>query len=207
MSKVQEITYQIALLFREFGIKSMTMDDISKSLGISKKTLYKHVKDKNDLVNKVIKASIVEKESYLKQLKEANGHPIDELVALAKYSSNELTNLHPSVQFDLRKYHPDAWLIFEQHKQTFVFSCVLDNLKEGIRIGVYRDNLNPEIVAKLHTSTIPLVFDSTVFPSSKYAFKAVFSELMKHHIRGISTDKGLRYLKQLIKNDLNNPLI
>ena len=65
MSKVQEIIHQVAELFRDFGIKSLTMDDISSSLGISKKTLYKYVSDKNDLVNKVIKASIEQKESYL----------------------------------------------------------------------------------------------------------------------------------------------
>ena len=120
MSKVQEITYQVAELFRDFGIKSLTMDDISSSLGISKKTLYKYVSDKNDLVNKVIKASIEQKESYLLQLIKENNHPIDELVSIAKFSIIEISSLHPSVQFDLKKYHPKAWMLFEQHKQSFV---------------------------------------------------------------------------------------
>ena len=68
MSKVQEITHQVAELFRDFGIKSLTMDDISSALGISKKTLYKYVSDKNDLVNKVISSSIEQKETYLVDL-------------------------------------------------------------------------------------------------------------------------------------------
>ena len=206
MSKLQEITYQVTLLFREFGIKSMTMDDLSKSMGISKKTLYKFVKDKNDLVNKVIEHSIKEKQTYIEKLTAENTHPIDELFSIAKYSSKEISSINASLQFDLKKYHPTAWLLFEKHKQTFFYSCVLNNLKAGIKIGVYRSNINPSIVAKLHTSSIPLVFDSSLFPTTEYAFKDVFSELMKHHIRGISTKEGLNYLKNLIKNDSNNPL-
>jgi len=207
MSKLQEIIHQVTLLFREFGIKSMTMDDISKSMGISKKTLYKFVKDKNDLVNKVIDYSIKEKQHFIEKITTETTHPIDELFSLAKYSSKEISSINPSLQYDLKKYHPNAWLLFEEHKQSFVFNCVLDNLKEGIKIGVYRKNINPEIVAKLHTSSIPLVFDSSLFPTTEYAFKDVFSELMKHHIRGISTEEGLNYLKKLIKNDTNNPLL
>lgn len=207
MSKLQEITHQVTLLFREFGIKSMTMDDISKSMGISKKTLYKFVTDKNDLVNEVIKHSIDENQYYIEKLKAENTHPIDELFSIAKYSSKEISSINPSLQYDLKKYHPNAWLIFERHKQSFVFRCVLENLKEGVKIGVYRKNINPVIVAKLHTSSIPLVFDSTLFPTTEYSFKDVFSELMKHHIRGISTEKGLNYLKNLMKNDTNNPLL
>ncbi|MDG2369582.1 MAG: TetR/AcrR family transcriptional regulator [Flavobacteriales bacterium] len=207
MSKLQEITHQVTLLFREFGIKSMTMDDISKSMGISKKTLYKFVKDKNDLVDKVIEHSIKEKQHFIEKITSENTHPIDELFSIAKYSSKEISSINPSLQFDLKKYHPNAWLLFEEHKQSFVFNCVLDNLKEGIKIGVYRKNINPEIVAKLHTSSIPLVFDSSLFPTTEFSFKDVFSELMKHHIRGISTEDGLKYLKKLIKNDTNNPLL
>ncbi|MBG15245.1 MAG: hypothetical protein CL853_02710 [Crocinitomicaceae bacterium] len=207
MSKVQEIIHQVAELFRDFGIKSLTMDDISSSLGISKKTLYKYVSDKNDLVNKVIKASIEQKESYLLQLIKENNHPIDELVSIAKFSIIEISSLHPSVQFDLKKYHPKAWMLFEQHKQSFVYNCVVNNLKEGIKINVYRNNIDPDIVARLHTGAIPLVFDSSVFPPSNYSFKNVFSEFMRHHIRGIATQKGIEYLKELIKNDTNNPFI
>ena len=102
MSKVQEITHQVPELFRDFGIKSLTMDDISSSLGISKKTLYKYVSDKNDLVNKVISSSIEQKETYLVDLIEKNNHPIDELVSIAKFSIIEISSLHPTVQFDLK---------------------------------------------------------------------------------------------------------
>ena len=207
MSKVQEITHQVAELFRDFGIKSLTMDDISSALGISKKTLYKYVSDKNDLVNKVISTSIEQKEAYLIDLIEKNNHPIDELVSIAKFSIIEISSLHPTVQFDLKKYHPKSWMLFEHHKQSFVFNCVVNNLKAGIKIKVYRENIDPLILARLHTEAIPMVFDSAVFPPANHSFKNVFSEFMRHYIRGIATNKGLEYLKELIKTDTNNLFI
>ena len=44
---------QINELFFEFGLKILNMDDISRKLGISKKTLYRYVKSKEDLIAKL----------------------------------------------------------------------------------------------------------------------------------------------------------
>ena len=56
MTKIKEFNHQIQLLFQECGIRSLTMDDISKKLGCSKKTLYVFYKNRRDLVKKVIDA-------------------------------------------------------------------------------------------------------------------------------------------------------
>ena len=207
MSKLKEIIHQVSLLFLEFGIKSMTMDDIAKSLRISKKTLYKYVNDKNDLVYKVMDELIQLKQQQLETLCKEKPHPIDELIIMIEFSGQEVSMIHPSVQYDLKKYYKESWNLFEIHKQDFIYSCMLNNLEKGIKLGVYRKNMDPSIIARIYSSKADLVFDSDLFPPDQYEFKNILNEMMRHHIRGIATEKGIKYLKEQLKNDNKTSLI
>ncbi len=204
MPKLKEIIHQVSLLFLEFGIKSMTMDDVAKSLGISKKTLYKYVNDKNDLVFKVVNELIQLKQQQITDICNIKPHPIDELIAIIEFSGQEVSMIHPSVQYDLKKYYSESWKLFEIHKQDFIYNCMLDNLRKGIELSVYRKNMNPSIIARIYASKADLVFNSSLFPPDQYDFKTVLNEMMRHHIRGIATEKGIKYLKTKLKSD-NKP--
>lgn len=207
MSKLKEIIHQVSLLFLEFGIKSMSMDDLASSLRISKKTLYKYVSDKNDLVYQVMREIIDLKQQQLLSLCKDKSHPIDELITMIEFSGKEVSTIHPSIQFDLKKYHPESWKLFEIHKDGFIYERMLQNLEKGMKMGVYRDNLNASIVAKIYASRSDLVFDSVVFPPDQYDFKTVLDELMRHHIRGIATNEGIKYLNTKITKDNKHSLL
>ena len=207
MSKLKEIIHQVSLLFLEFGIKSMSMDDLASSLRISKKTLYKYVSDKNDLVYQVMKEIITLKQEQLLILCEDKTHPIDELIAMIEFSGQEVSMIHPSIQYDLKKYYPESWKLFEIHKHGFIYERMLENIEKGMEMGVYRDNLNASIVAKIYASRADLVFNAVIFPPDQYDFKTVLDEMMRHHIRGIATEKGIKYLKTKILNDNKHSLL
>ncbi|NTW32950.1 MAG: TetR/AcrR family transcriptional regulator, partial [Bacteroidetes bacterium] len=51
---MEEIIKKVLELYMKFGIKSVSMDDAARELGISKKTLYQYFKDKDELVKKVV---------------------------------------------------------------------------------------------------------------------------------------------------------
>ena len=85
--------------------------------------------------------------------------------------------------------------------------CVRRNLEDGIRQGLFRENLNIPIVAKLYVGRIVLIMDPTVFPPSEFDVKDVFFENIRYHIRGIASEEGVKYLKQRFKKpDTDNPV-
>ena len=57
--ELKNIMLKVRDLYRKYGIKSITMDDVARELGISKKTLYHFVTDKDDLVGKFIDNEIL----------------------------------------------------------------------------------------------------------------------------------------------------
>ncbi|HET6242939.1 MAG TPA: TetR/AcrR family transcriptional regulator [Bacteroidia bacterium] len=187
------------LLMRN-GIKSMTMDDIARNLGLSKKTLYKSFKDKADLVYKVLENYLEEDKKALNSICLLKYNAIDEMYAITKHVGEQIKDIHPSIHFDLEKYYPQAWQIFINYKLNFIFSCVKANLEKGIEEQLYRENLNAAIIAKIHISRIEAIFDSNIFPVSEFRFTDVHNQVMRYHIRGIASEKGLKYMIKKYKN-------
>lgn len=193
-------------LFMKFGIKSLTMDDISRKLGISKKTLYQFVKDKKDLVNKGMKLCLEEEQSVLAQISSDSDNAIDELIGFTRFVNSRLSDLHASVIYDIQKYHPDSWTMMEDHKKGFVRLSILENTERGIREGLYRDNLNSEIVASLYMLMMDGFFQSEENFGKDARLEDLHLEMIRYHVRGIANEKGITLLKESLNKEENNHL-
>ena len=199
--KFAEILFKTGEVFMRYGLKSVTMDDVAREIKVSKKTLYKYVKDKSDLLCQVMLGHCAAEKMVIDGIMEKKLNAIDEIIEIGRYVAGQLKLMHPSIHYDMEKYYPEVWDIFETHKNEYVFKCVSDNMERGIKEGLYRDNLNVEIMTKLYLTKIDLVFDSNVFPPNKFNFVDVYLELLRYHIRGISSRNGVLYLRNEIKNE------
>ncbi|HLU84420.1 MAG TPA: TetR/AcrR family transcriptional regulator [Vicingaceae bacterium] len=193
-----ELLANCAQLFMKYGIKSLTMDDIANHLGISKKTLYLYVSDKKDLVKQVVELEIEHEECMLDEIVNKEGNAIEELLRINQKVSEKLQNIQPSVMYDLQKYYPEAWKIFEEHKCSHIPSIVEANIEKGKEEGFYRDNVNAKIISKLYVLMVDNMFNSDIFPPFENSYKQLHLEIARYHIRGIASRKGIDYLKEIL---------
>lgn len=200
-AKGREIIHQAAEVYKRLGIRSVTMDDMARELSISKKTIYQYVKDKADLVKKVVEMDIASDEQCICLLEREDHNAIDTLFEISKFIGEQVKDLHPSIIFDLRKYYPEAWKVFESHKHGFVYDCILKNIEQGIAEGIYRSDLNKEIIAELYVGKLDIIFDKDAFHGGKFGLLEIYIEMLRYHIRGIASDKGIAYLKEKLKNE------
>lgn len=193
------IVDEAARIFWTNGIRSVTMDDIARELGISKKTLYLYVKDKNDLVTKVLTHTSCRFHDHICGIQGQGLNAIDEMYAIAQYIATESAKFHPSLYFDLAKYHPDACRIMDQGKQVEVVDQVAANMEKGMREGLYRDNLNVPLLAKLYVVRFDQAMSvETGRFTEKYSLAEINWELFRYHIRGIASRKGIDYLEKKV---------
>lgn len=177
-------------LFFKFGIRSVTMDDMAKTLGISKKTIYLHYKDKDEIVYAVTEWMLQTDKAGCERIYEVSTDPINEILQSTKLMRDMVENIHPALLNDLEKYHPKAWKNYVNHKNGFV-EIVLRNLKEGIEQGLYRADIDPEILARFRVESVDSAFKETVFPSKQFRLFDIQMQLIDHFLRGILTSKGL----------------
>jgi len=198
-----KILVQATAIYMKYGIKSVTMDEMARQLGISKKTLYMFVSDKNELVEKCVLLAHEGEICQIGIINEKNKNAIDEILEISRFVSGELKKIHPSIFFDLAKYHPDALKIMTNHKQEFVRGCVINNLQKGIEQGLYRENLNVEVLSSIYQAAMDHIILGDIFPTSEVSMEIIYKEYFRYHINGIASAKGLNYLNELIKNDEN----
>ena len=197
-TSAQDITWldRVESLFMRYGIKSITMDDVSHELGISKKTLYQFVESKDDLVIKVLGQHISREKSNCLCMAGDASNAIEEIFIIMDTNSQELAQMKTNIINDLQKYHRDAWLMIRNFQYDFVLKVIHDNLIRGRKEGLYREDFNPDIIAKLHLATSFNLFDEELFPAGANSKVILFKEFMMHFLHGIVSAKGLVYLKK-----------
>jgi AcrR family transcriptional regulator len=177
-------------LFMRYGVRSITMDEIARHLGISKKTLYQYYVDKDDIVASTTQDHLVNEKKQFDQIAEESANSVEELVKLSHCLRENLKGMNPSLLFDLQKYHHKAWNIWIDFKTKFIRESVVRNIKGGIEQGLFRPELNPDILAVVRIETIQLGFDDQLFPPDKFNLLELQTQILEHFIHGLLTDKG-----------------
>lgn len=200
----QKIQQGAAELFLRYGVRSITMDEIARHLGISKKTLYQYFADKDDVVSSCTRTHLEREREQLDEIARSSTNSVEELVRLSYCLRENLKGMNPSLLFDLQKYHSAAWKIWLDYKNKTIRNSVVRNLKQGIAEGLFREDIDPEVLAILRLETVQLAFDEQLFPKERFSFPKVQLQILEHFIHGLLTDKG-RKLFQKLKSKVTEP--
>jgi len=204
MEAEDRIIESITELFYRFGIKSITMDDVAKHLAMSKKTLYHHFHDKNDMVMKCCQHDLVNRKCIFQDIAEHATDAIGELMHLMKHMESMYSTMNPNLFYDMQKYHPTVWSMFREFKEQSMMAMIESNLHKGVEQGLYRKDMNIPIVARLRLEEVEMGFNANIFPFDKFNFAKVQLELFTHFMHGITTIKGHKLInkyKQITEED------
>jgi AcrR family transcriptional regulator len=189
-------------LFRRYGIRSVTMDEIATQLGMSKKTIYQYYTDKDQLVDAVAVDEIQFSQECCMRDTAASENAIDEIFKVMEFVEEMFRNMNPSMLHDLEKYHPAGYRKFLEHKNKFLYEMVKKNIERGIKEELYRPEIDVEIMARFRLETMMIAFNSDLFPTSKFNFVKLQQEILEHFLYGLATLKGykliLKYKQQRI---------
>lgn len=190
-----EILVRVRELFFKYGVRSVSMEDISRDLGVSKKKLYQFVRSKKELVSRLLELERRNFEIIFEKYNFDGVNSIDVLLTVSKEISDRFWDVSPSMTFDMKKYYPE---IYNQHIETrveFIFAQIQLNIKKGIRDGMYRDDLSTELIARLYIRRLIDIHNPEYFPE-KFSFQTLFDTMFDNFIRGIATEGGINYYEQ-----------
>jgi hypothetical protein len=108
-------------------------------------------------------------------------------------------NMNPLTITELAKYHVEAFMKIEHHKNDFMHGVIISNLKRGIEQGVYRKDIDPEILAAYRLETGFIAFNPNVFPLNKHDIGKVNVQIMEHFIYGVMSPKGIELMEKYKK--------
>ena len=191
-------------MFTKYGVRSVTMDDVARELSISKKTIYQHFKDKDEIVTVATAAHMEMEKREFREIAETAVDAIDEIARLSTCVRKNVAELNPSLLFDLQKYHRKAWEVYMEFKNEFIMNSIKHKLHRGISEGYYRDEIDPEMLAILRVEQVQMAFDEKIFPRTKFDFREVQMQMFDHFVNGLVTKKGRILYDEYIKTQITN---
>ncbi len=197
----ENILHKATDLFLTLGFKSVTMDDLAHEMGISKKTIYSHFKNKTQLVEECVMNLFWYISKGIDHICSLGKNPIEELYEIKKFVMLHLKDERSSPQYQLQKYYPEIHRTLRDKQFEVMRECVIENLRKGIEQGIYRENLNIEFVSRIYFAGVNSIKDHSMFPNTLFPVAELMDHYLEYHLRGIVTPKGRQILKEIINSN------
>ncbi len=186
----ERITGEAADLFMKYGIRSVTMDSIAHNLGMSKRTIYEHFADKDELLYSVIMSMSEKQKVAFRKIMDDSGNVIEALFEILHVATTHIRNINPTYFVDLKKYHYKVFEKICNRGDIRNYEMSLAMLRRGLKEKIFRDDINIDIVnAGIH-GIINLTSDSEYLPAGKYSRYEIIDNLLLNYLIGISSPRG-----------------
>jgi len=176
------------------------MDDLAKKTGLSKKTLYRHFIDKNELVNEVADYLIdCHLQTFMRCANDSKD-AVEELLMQSDLAFSSLPNVNVPFFFDLQKYYPQVWDKIVTYKNSFLLPCLEENLQRGMEEELFRKEIDVAFTAEIRFQHINALIRQEDFLSHANRPVQLQQDLTLFYLQGITTSKGKNLINQYLKN-------
>ena len=202
----ENIITRVTELYFQYGIKSVTMDDVARYLGMSKKTLYKYISNKDELVEYCMNSLVKKRDCAFKSIEDKKVNAIEELFMVNEHIVKMLKNYNPSTEYDLKKYYPHLHEKLRKYRRENMYEAVKNNIIKGKQEGLYRENLNEDIISRVHVSRIENSYANEMFGIEELTSWKFIREMFIYHVNGIANETGIKFFYEKLQefeNKLN----
>lgn len=186
-------------LFLKRGFKNVHMDDLAEEVGVSKKTLYVIVPSKAILIDAVIDNHICSEKKAMQAITSQHSSALDQMRAISEYVILMFQQVPAQALWELKTYYRKTWLKIQSLHGKQIYDIIYANLLLGQEQGLYKKDLNPDIISKLYLVKAMSLIDEEVFPHRQYSRRELIQNHLSYHLAGILSEDGVQQFKQISK--------
>lgn len=194
-------------LFRQYGFKTITMDDIARRAGISKKTLYQHFANKNEVVSETISWYKEKIANNCCMIMDQAVNAVEAMVRVMEVFDQINRQMNPLAMLELERFFPEVFKAFRDSMVERDVQNIKENIERGMQDGLYRPDIDPEFMARYRMELSLLMYHPTLLINDRFNLQFVGREISEHFLYGIMTPKGEKlyqkykeqYFKQVTK--------
>jgi AcrR family transcriptional regulator len=176
--------------FRQYGFKMITMDDIARRAGISKKTLYQHFTSKPDVVKACIAWHQQHVHQHMLETIADSENAVEGMVRVNALMNQMFRQINPLAMLELQRFFPEAYALFREKLVHKDISAIRDNINQGIEEGLYRPGIDADLLARFRVETCIMLFQPNSLIGDSQHPHLVAKEIMENFLYGLMTPKG-----------------
>lgn len=184
--------------FKQYGIRSVSIDDLCHELGMSKKTFYVYFKQKDELVQDVLRSM---HENHCNKIDQAfSGKSTLECVRQMMDFMQSFSDVHqePPFAYDLQKYYPDLYREHIDEVRRTTRDFITRHLEQGIAEGVYRSDLDIEMCS-IFFVLMQQAYIQNINHVHNVSPKRVATFTIDSFLRTVLSEEGQRQVEQIRK--------
>lgn len=190
--EIQErIITEAGSLFARYGIRSITMDALAVEMGISKRTIYENFRDKDTLLKEVIMFYKMQQLEDANEIIRNSENVVIALFSLLNRMINMMKQVNPVFFQDIKRYHAKIFRELQEEGDFRDHSITRKILTNGKEQGIFRHDLNMEIVNQTLHELFELFSPDSKLASEGYHRGELFNNIIIPYLRGIATEKGV----------------
>ncbi len=189
--RIQKAAHDLVM---QYGIRSISMDDIAANLGMSKKTIYQYFNDKDELIEAVVDEVITTNQCACNADIDKSENAVHEIFLVMDMMAEMFKTMNPFILHDMQKYHPVAFQKFMKHKNEFLYNVCAQNLQRGVKEELYRPELAVDILCRYRVETMFIPFNPEFQQSVKHGLAKIEEEILIHFLFGLVSLKGYKLI-------------
>ena len=190
MEQLEKILTVSAELFSQYGFKTITMDDIARRAGISKKTLYLHFANKEEVVNESVLWHKSKTTASCEMALHDAENAVDAMVRMLAFFDQMHKRMNPMALFEMQRFYPQAYKSFRDMLEERDVMMIRDNILQGIKEGLYRPEIHADIMARFKLESSLLILQPNLMVNDRNSLISVAMEIGEHFLYGLMTPKG-----------------
>lgn len=187
-------------MFRQFGFSKVTMEEIASDLRISKRTLYKHFSNKENILKEIVHANKCEVDDFIENLvNDSSLTFIEKLKRFLNFIANQSQKLEGPMIHDLMKCQPEIWKDIEEFRSNRAYKHLSTLIEQGKSDGVFRDDINVEVLVIAYTAAIHSIINPATLSKLPVSANQAHRDIVKILFEGIFTSEGRKKYKSSLK--------
>ncbi|WP_291868285.1 TetR/AcrR family transcriptional regulator [Maribacter sp.] len=195
-SKKEIILETAFVLFTKYGFQCISMDNIANKCGVSKRTIYKHFRNKVDIINQIIEIKASEFIHKLEGITFSSENAVIELNQFFKFYNEIIPSFSPTLIRDFKHYNLTFYLECSKINKKSILPFLTKNIERGQQEGLYKKELNTDEIGESVLNMLGLLFtdDALLNFENSYSILNFFANLL---INRLVSTKGMQHLNAL----------
>jgi AcrR family transcriptional regulator len=196
MELLEKILVASIELFRQYGFKTITMDDIARKSGVSKKTLYQQFANKNEVVNESMTWYQGKISENCTSMMNNSENAVEGMVKVMEMFDQIYRQLNPTALLELERFYPEGFKKFRENILSKDVIAIRENIQKGISEGLYRADIDAEFLSRFRVELFMIMFHTNLLVNDRFDLKTVAYKISEHFLYGIMTEKGVKLYKK-----------
>lgn len=201
METRESIITKATELFTTYGIKRITMEEIAKNLGISKRTIYENFKDKDEVLKSVLEQMAQEGRTRQQEKLSSSTNVIESILRITRLTLKQMRQINPAFIMDIQRFYPKLNRQFKEQREREVQDQIHVLFRKGVNEGLFRKDINLDIASRLMYQQSQVIMDKQIFPPDQYLWSEVFETMVLNFTRGMCTEKGAQLLEHYLSQE------